>query len=240
MVLEFDGAGRLGADSVIVSNFATALSPGDGGVANFTASWAVGVVAPNILLEFTDGTFGTLEGGWPAASTSSTTYNSGSTPDEHALQFDVPFDVKCDGAWAVLNNTVATADCDIVLYQGTTVLASGTVDGNVVAANATNRLFRITWPEINLTTGTTYYLSAKPTTANSIALVDWSVSHVDHWQAHQAPTSWQYITRTNAGAWDAPDPLKRPFAGIHYSAIDFPAGGSAGLLTHPGMNGGMI
>ena len=239
VVIEYDGAGRLGADTVGVQSFNTAYNGGDAGVSLFTASWAAVGVIPNVLFEFTDGSFGSFEWAVAAASTTSTAYNSGSTPDEHALQFTVPWACKCDGAWGVFNAAAATSNFDVVLYEGTTALATISVDGNQVSANNTIRLLRVNFPEVTLATATTYYLSFKPTTVNNFTLVDLSVSHVDHWQAHQAPLDWQYNTRTDAGAWGSPDPLKRPFAGLRFSAIDFPAGAS-GLLTHPGMNGGMI
>jgi len=216
VVLEFQTF--LGSDAFNVQNFTVGSVNGSSGLSHFTASWAAAAVVPNIILEFDDGTFGTLGAqSMPAASLSTDSVNTGTTPDEIALQFTVPFSCKCDGAWLSMYPVGAGRNFDVVLYAGTSALVTVSVDAETVAI--TQRLMIFHFAEQTLSPGTTYYLALKPTTASNISLYGVTVSNANHFQAMAGGTTMSFAGRTDAGAWSNTS-TKRPFAGIIISALD--------------------
>lgn len=231
VVIEFDGGGRLGADAYNINNIATA-SAGQAGMASgvslFTSSWALQASLPNIILEFNDGTFGTLEYAWPSAAESSVAYNTGTNPDERALEFSVPFACKTDGGWCLLTRA-ANSDFDMVLYDGTTAIATKSFDGNATATNSNRPLYWLWDSEITLTAGTTYRLALKPTTANNVTIFFRDLNDANHRQALPGGAAWGYTTRNDAGSWAATTTTRVPYIGIRISASD--AGG--GLAANP-------
>ena len=241
VVIEFDGGGRLGADSVVISGVAlTGVS--DASLISLPALYSVGAWASvqavcNVILEFTDGTFGILDMGlcWSAISTH--TYNSGSAADEYALAFQVAQTMKVDGLWAAVA-PAASADFDIILYAGTTAMATASIDSNAIYS-AGVKAFRVPIAEQTLVTGTTYYVSVKPTTANNVSVYSFDVNSAAMLDACSAGQAFNYSTRVDAGSWAAATTTRRLLAGVRMSAIDDASGSGGGLLVHPGMSGGM-
>src|SRR5262249_54512972 len=158
-----------------------------------------------------DGTFATLTNAWPVATTTFSAINTGTTPDEMALQFSVPFACKLDGAWVAVAIGAAGRNFDVVLYDGTNPIATVSVDAEYLSATG-SRLVEVSFSEVTLTPDTTYYLDIKPTTANSVTGYSFTVANANHFQAHAGGTSWQYATRTDAGAWSA-TPTQRLYGG---------------------------
>lgn len=202
VVLEFDGSGRLGSDSIQMASFvslntqtlfATSLLN--------TASWAVvSARQPSIVFEFSDGTYGALDGASIFTShTTTVAYNSGSTPDEYALKFTVPVTGVVDGVTLSLTSTT-TSDFDIVLYAGTTALATVSIDGNQWGTLTTTPGF-LSIPRTVVSSGTTYYLSIKPTTANNVTLGGFTVASNSYLGAFSGVTGFIRSSRVDAGAW---------------------------------------
>lgn len=239
VVVEYDGSGRLGADSLILKG----LTANNSGHAHrchaslFTTSWAVQPAIPNVLLEFDDGTFGTLIGAFPCSDTGTIAFNSGSTPDENALQFQYPFPCKVDGGEVIILGS-GTADFDVVLYDsdGTTVLASTSVSGRHLANTAGRRLPFDFSAEVTLLANTTYYLAVKPTTANNVTVYYFDVNANGHLSAHFLGTTGILNSQTNGGGWGAGTNTRRIFAGLRLSSL---SDGAGGMLVHTGMTGGM-
>lgn len=234
VVVEFDGGGRKGADTVSFSNRDTFSSRfaglGVGVVAKAAGSWtAVGSIIPNILLEFSDGSFGTLDGAVPNISSATITTNSGGTPDERASAFTVPFPCKVDGLWCAIS-PAAGADFDLVLYQGTTQLAAASVDSNAIEASASSKFISVPIAEQALRPGVTYYVAIKPTTANNVTNYTLDVNAAGHFDAWGKGQNFLYTDRTDAGSWSATTTTKHLRIGIRISAIH-DGGGLAGL--HP-------
>lgn len=227
IVIEYDGAGRLGADTVTISAMTAAAAVNNWAncgvvLENPAGTFTVQTSIPDVILEFDDGTFGTLDGGFPASTITATAFNSGSTPDERALEFTVPVPCKCDAAWMAVS-AAAGADFDQVIYNGTTVLSTVSFDANALAANA-NRFALATFPEIQFDVGNTYRLSCKPTTANNVTLNEFDVNAAGHFQAMGGGTEWVHNTRTDGGAWGTATLTKRPLAGLRLSTVDNGAG----------------
>lgn len=218
VVLEFNSFA--GADAFNVQSLTGASSSfwGIGGVSHFTSSWAALNVVPNVILEADDGSFGTLAGSWPLATTPTQNANTGSTPDEVALRFTVPFQCKLDGAWVAVSVGAAGRNFDIVLYAGTTALATMNVDAEYMGVNNAARLVIAPLAETVLSPSTAYYLALKPTTASNITTYSFTVSAANHFQAHPGGTEFQYATRTDAGAWTDVT-TQRLYGGISISAV---------------------
>ena len=226
VVIEFDGGGRLGADSVVISG----LSATQTGHANMATSvlktggtYAVVSVVPNVILEFDDGTFGTLFGGFPCSNLATLTYNSGTGgADEYALEFTFPGPVKVDGGGGLWAHAVAGSDADLIVYDGTTAMTNGSVtfDGDF-AVNANARASLGQFPAmLSLTKDTTYRLALKPTSANNVTLSYFDVAAAGHFQAHTGGTAWCLTSRVDGGSWAAATTTRRPFLWPHICAID--------------------
>ena len=226
VVLEYDGSGRLGSDSVAVSTFSN-LNPVNSPVSSLlTASWANQARTPNVIFECSDGSFAALDGAAGTKDSSTIAYNSGSSPDEYGNQFQVPFDCKSDGAWVNMTSG-ATADFEVVLYSGTTALATAAVDASTIVTGL-GRVY-VTWSEVALTANTNYILALKPTTANNVSLSYFDVDASTHWDTTGFAIC-EILSRTNAGAWSGTTATRRMIAGIDISAIDTGSGGTASSI----------
>lgn len=223
VVIEFDGSGRLGADSFMINCPGTAggaFNDLRGGTALKTGgSWAAIGLANAVILEFSDGTFGGLMPNAPMDSFNTTAFNSGSAADEVALKFTVPAACKVSGGVVTLQ-VAASADFDVVLYVGTTALATVSVDANQVYAQGSVRQCRFSFPEQTLTAGTTYYLAVKPTTVNNVSVYDIGVNTANHLQSFPGGTTWHFASRVDAGAWTAVTTRVPIGFGIVIDAID--------------------
>lgn len=232
VVVEFDGSGRLGADSFRIDSI-NVLSHGysSASMALFTSSWSEVSCLPTVLFEFSDGTYGSFDGGVVINSGGTLQHNSGSTPDEVALKFNAPFDCVCDGGWI---RTWKDANHDIVLYQGTTQIAIASVDANAVSGTYVQTHY-FTFPAVSLTmAGGPYYLAHKPGGSNTRVFYA-DVDNSAYWAAMPGGTDVTYASRTDGGAWTE-TATRRLAAGVRlYPNI---SGGSGGLLVHPGMRGG--
>lgn len=243
VVTEFDGGGRLGADSVVLrapncyGDFSNVFSSS----ALYTASWTQKNTAPNVVLEFSDGTFGTLEGAFVLSAIGSYAYKSNSNPDEYGQVFKFPFPMKVEAFWAAVNVVAATSDFDVVLYEDTTALA--TVSHDATQANVINssRQLRGTFgAEVTLSKDTDYILAFKPTQAVANLSVPFTdVAAAAHWRTHgDGAASGGVVSRVDDGAWSAPDTIRRLGCGLRASSFDDGVGGGGGMLVHPGMTGG--
>jgi hypothetical protein len=243
VVVEFDGAGRLGSDSAIISALGQISNTHSSELMLKTGgTWAPITAAPAVILEFSDGTFGTLAGGIPCSAFNSHSYKQDTgTADEYALEFQVPWPCKVDGAWGVMNTVSASGDLDVVLYDGTTAMTNGTITFPGEHGISNNvRSFLVEFPaEITLQANYTYRLGFKPTqTAQAITVQSVDVSNANHWTCWPGGTACNYTTRLDAGSWASPTTTRRLLAGIRISALDDGAS-AGGIQTHPGMAGGM-
>lgn len=212
VVIEFDGSGRLGSDSVVVAGISTNGSSAASTSSLYTASWASVGAGPGVLLEFSDGTFGSFENSYPISSAGTNDFASNSTPDESAIKFQVPFNCQADGAWVRAWMRSNTRSFDVVLYQDTTALATVSIDGNTIVSDY-NTGYLVTFPAVSLTTGNTYYLSVKPTTTNTVATFYMTFADATYLAAVPGGTTATYATRTDAGSWSETT-TRRMYGGI--------------------------
>lgn len=200
VVVGFDGSGRLGSDSIQIGAATRYSQTSVPATALYTASWADSARIPIVLFEFSDGTYGTLDGASVfSALNTSIAYNSGSGSDEYALKFSPPVNGTINSVQ--VNLTLASgANFDIVLYQGTTALASISVDYNNFTGSV-NLFSTFPFPATAVSSGTTYYLSVKPTTANNVTLAGVTVASNAYLGATPQGTGWVRSSRVDAGSW---------------------------------------
>lgn len=226
-VLEYDGSGRLGSDSVAVYQAGNTIF--SDGPALFTASWATNNGLNGLVFEFADGEVGVLGPSLPlSAATVTLNLSSSTTPDEVALKFTPTFACKVDGLWAAITQG-AGADMDLVLYQGTTALQTASVDSNTTKSTSAPAIVEVPIPETTLTAGTAYYVAAKPTTTNQITARFADITSTAVMACLPCGAAAFYSARTDAGSW-SDTTTRYPMLGVRLSAVDngASAGGSGG------------
>lgn len=247
VVWEYDGSGRLGADSLQVSSLFAggASSRSMLGALNvlLTASWALQSSFPTLVLIGADGAIGTLGFGAPWSLVNTHTFNNSSTPDERANQFVLATPATIEGVTLPIG-VVDAADVSVILYTGTTATEtiafdedSGPFDGTSV-----NRMhhFAFNTPR-DLLAGTTYRIGVQPNTANDITIFSFDVAAASY-LALFGGEDMHYWDRVDAGAWDN-ETLTRCLAmKLHFSKTgdDTGGGGGGGGLLRANMSGGLL
>lgn len=193
-------------------------------VDHFTAAWAKNTtVLPLGALKYvTDGFVPIHDQIYPVQTFNTRTYGNGSTPDEIALYFQVPFSGACDGFWV---RSDVDADVDVVLYDsdGTSTLASYTIDSSARITTA-GAIYQGHWAPVTLSANTNYRLSIKPTSASTFSLYTLTTNSAALMGGAPGGTAWHRSERTDAGAWSQTT-TERPLAGLHFASVDVSAGG---------------
>jgi hypothetical protein len=154
-------------------------------------------------VKFQDGTFprtGLLP--FTAASSSTITVSSSTSPNEYGIQFTPQQALRVIGGWHFFT-VPAGADYALKLYQGTTVLQSVTKSASAQAqpsavAAMTELLFS---PQV-LAAGTTYTLAYTPSTTTAANVWTQSVYSPASVQALGLPAAWNVAGVSRAGgAW---------------------------------------
>jgi len=235
VVIEYDGGGRLGSDSYAISALAQSTSFNgleSSCVTNLSTVWAaVSASSLAVLLEFDDGTFGTLDTGFFFSAVGNDSLTSGGTAIV-GMQFQVPFACKVDGGWALIQ-AAASADFNFKLFSvsGTalTLMATSAEDANASRAAATIAFSETIFAEQTLSANTTYFMAIEAITANAVTLYNYSVSAAGHFGAQFGGTTWQYNTATGTTLGTA-TATKRPVMGLRISAVD-DGNGSGGAAS---------
>ncbi len=229
------------ADSVRITNIGTS-----GNASNFInlpyadlntgGTWAKqGTMIPVCVLKYNDGTYYTPPGCLASSALNTiTTFNTGSTPDERGLLFQLPFPFQLEGFFVRLD---LDGDADVILYDGSdNVLKTISLDKDV-RTNANANWLRFIYSSVySGLANTSYRLIVKPTSATNVQIYDWDVNSSSILTNYSGGSTWKYTQRTDAGAWTDTD-TKRPFMGLILSGFD--DGLSGGVKIHQGMQGGL-
>lgn len=257
----FDMTARGGADSVriagaVASSSAYVSNPGI--AQNLTGTWSVTAAGswsvPVVLIEFDDGTFGIFQGGmWaPFSQSTHASVQSSTNPDEYGLRFTVPFKCQLWGvelpiiaAGGAASGTVGVIRVSSGAASSPTVLTSENVDGFDYFANGASqaRMFRqLTSPQ-TLSPGTTYYVTFRSSSTATFTFL--YLAYPSNAQLAPLPfgvdgykVSRDGDTVGTAAFTEVTTDLLP--VNLLISQFDDGAGaGGGGLLTHPGMGGGM-
>jgi hypothetical protein len=224
-------------DSLNIRNFAPKLWWAGNAYSDlYTGTWAK-ANAPVLSLKYDDGSYAFMPNVVPYSTASYSAINTGTTPDEIALKFKLPYSAKINGLW-FYGTLAAGSSVDLILYaaDGSTVLASASLDGDVVAG--VMRMFWVPIAEITLTKDTFYYIAFKPTTTTSINLYWFTVFAAAIFDQLDLNQNAYWSQRTDAGAW-TDTTTRRPFLGATISALDDGAGGGGAGISRGRLQGGM-
>lgn len=174
-----------------------------------TATKASGMVGwALIALEYNDDTTPNIEGCTPVSSGTSTTFSSGSTPDERAARFSLPIPMRVTHLMAAVDSD---GDFDLVLYDASSsVLASVSVDADADSSTSVHAHCHQLATPVELDANTVYRLAVKPTSATSIttmhSTLDTSTGGTRIREAYTGTDqNWKLSTRTDAGSWTDTD-----------------------------------
>lgn len=179
----------------------------------------------NFALKYDDGTYAYLDaphGAYSAVATQ--TFNSGSTPDERGLLFQIPFVARLAGISA---RVAPSAAFDVVLYDAASgVLITETIPfANSYATSGANAFYRFATPQ-SLSINVNYRAVIKPGASN-VTMYDYQFNASAIRAANPGGSTWQLTTRTNAGAWSETD-TSLPILGLVFDGFDDGTGGSGG------------
>lgn len=193
-----------------------------------------GGYTPLLALKYDDGTYAVLQDQvWPLTAITTTALNTGTTPDEAGLRFQVPFDCVVEGVNVYME---ADGDCTIVLYDAAdAVLATVSFDKDVRHTTAAAAIYPLPLSAaVTLTRDTTYRLVVKPTSATTCNIYDATVASVALMAAIPGGAAWHWTQRTDAGAW-TDTTTRRPLAmGLRIGQVDDGDGAGAGADTATG------
>lgn len=159
--------------------------------------------APNMVFNYSDpaGTSNSFLGTLVASALTSHAYNLSTTlVDERGIQWIPALSAKVYGIMAILN---AANDFEAILYEGTTVLAKFISTG---AMAKTSGKFCFSMPfssPVNVSAGTTYYITIRPTTNSNVTVVSYSLDNAQHRAAWPMETEIAGADRLNqGGTWN--------------------------------------
>lgn len=234
IVLSLSGAGNMQIGTVNGANlpFGANSFPRP---CHYTTSWAGASSSPIIFLEYDDGEIVSIYTGMNGAVSSDGGFDSADSPDERGNIFQVPVPARVYGVfglWDINSGTTA----DIILYDAAdNVLASYSCSETELSISVSIRHFVFDSP-VDIDANTDYRLVIKATHPSATSAI--------YKITFPAGVSWPIFgdtimktARTDLGAWSETNTdvlhLIPVFSG-------FDDGASAGgLLTHPGMGGGM-
>lgn len=159
---------------------------------------------------------------------------------ERGMRFTSPFPMRCIGIRARLPNLAAGADFRARLYSGTTTVLGESLSSSVDMDGDWNRdatgdnFYDIFFPEsISLAANTTYYATIWQKTANSVSLVESTVSVAGYMNTLGCGSNWYLCNRAagGTGAWTETDTI-RPDMYLWVDGFD-DAAGSGGLAANP-------
>lgn len=218
-----------------------------GGGAGLDDTYAVHLGAKNAniplaAIGYSDGTYpyipglNTFTGGVVGPSVNVNT----AVADEYALLWSVPYKVRLRGMLVGMA-VAAGADFEYINYNGTTAVTgmTGTRDGDALSAT-NHRLMALLWGTTEvLAPNTTRRLAIRPTTVNGLVLPRGTVGTLNAIVQACGYSGWQTSRRLDQGAWDDTLTTELPWILPIYDQLSDDVGGGGGLLTHPGMSGGM-
>jgi hypothetical protein len=164
------------------------------------------------------------------STTISVAINSGTTPDEAGVKFQVPAAMTCTGARipAYTAGWGSAAAVDVVLYNsGGTAIATGSISDKDFVDDT--QYVNVFWDGVSLSAATDYRLIAKPTvsTNGNITLHKYTLESAGARTMFPEGANFQWTQRTDAGAWDDSQTAAIAPMGLWVSDITFSAGASA-------------
>jgi hypothetical protein len=243
----FDFVTRAGSDSINISTGITghpAILPTTNAYVG-TPAWQTSAASgagqfPNVVITFSDGTLGTIDGIYTLGTGASITWSSSGTPDERGMIFQVPFDCKVDALWAQLRTVDATSDCTLKLSSSPTssrsTLASVALDAAQLGATSADGIAvaRLA-SEVSLSANTDYCVSLLATGAGNVRFTGQTLGAAGHRCFFPGGTTLQSVTaKSGADFGSASSTLMLPI-GVRISQLQNNLGSGRAQLAIGGM-----
>lgn len=178
---------------------------GAGQAASYNGSdWSTGTLQSLFhLIEFDDGTFGSIGPALPFnALGTATTFNTGSASDEIGTVITPNVSLGVIGMCAENPYSTSGGDADFVLYSGSTAIATASIDAQRFLATSSSWQFCAMFSSrISLSSGSTYRAVIKPTTANNVRILSSTASSSGYFSVFGGGTNMSYTSRADAGSW---------------------------------------
>jgi hypothetical protein len=206
---------RAGADSVLINGTGTGgLTPGGTvPLQNYftAAAWKTsGARGPNVNIISDDGTYiGLQDAIGSSLANSVEAFADATNPDERGQLFQIPWDCKVDGVWAMVGCTDANSDFTITLYSDPlgTPASAGSVavlaEQGMTAAQDRYRFFPFA-AEVELTANTNYAVAVRATGSSNVRLPNLTLFSAAARVLNQGGTTVSKVTRDGgSGAFTA-------------------------------------
>lgn len=184
----------------------------------------------SIVIGYSDGTYVPVQGIWPSGAITATNFNSGSSPAIRGMRFMLDWNARIIGAWMWMLGASTSADFDVKLYDsdGSTVLASVSIDANISnGITAASPTFFTFTSSVEAKANKVYYLSIEPTTANNVTVYAHDAASNAHLDG--VPGGKEFYLATKSGSTWTETTDSRPFMGLVISGFDSEVGGSYGV-----------
>lgn len=201
-----------------------AIRYGGASWAKITNGWAI------LALKYNDGTYEMVSPQvFPFSGSGDTSMDTGTTPDEGGLIFQVPFTCKFRAFSGRIWCEAAASAFDIVLYDddGTTVLSSISLLGAYLNPVNTVANAYVPMPEVTLDPDVNYRLVIKPTNTTNTSVSYLDVNAAAILDALPGGQLFHWTQRTDVGLWSQTT-TRRPLINPVLSAIDVTPGGGGG------------
>jgi hypothetical protein len=203
------------------------------------------IFLPDVILQFDDGSIGTLCESLPVSAASTTAYGATSAAISFGNLFTPPYTCKVDQIAAWVSFTSLSNNGVLELTDSTgAILASSQFNG-VQLGSATSATRMVVRPitETILSPGTSYYKGFRAlsgtTSGTLIAYAD--VASSAHMGLMPSGTTCLASSRSSSSAAPAAATnTRRYMTFLRVSAISDNAGSAGGLLGHPGMGGRLL
>lgn len=193
----------------------------------FTSSWTDPTdLIPAVSLEYNDGSIEHIFSTEPIESITNLTVNSGTTPDEIALRFTVPWPCRVRGMWL---HSDTDGNWVAILYNSASsaLLTSNTIDRDYRRTNRHNYGEYEFNSTADLVAGDVYRMAVRPTGGNSIKVRVETIQSAAIMDAMNGGIALYMSERTDAGSW-TDTTTERPRIGILISGFDDAVGGGGG------------
>jgi hypothetical protein len=219
---------RGGSDSVTVNALLLNNPMNRPLVTQFTTVYSAIASAPNAVISFSDGALGFFYGGFVFRTISTTTFNSGSTPNERGQLFQLPFPCRVRGCYVFAQLGTTNADLDLILYSdplGTPVAQrTVSVDQNTIAtAGSSQRIVEYFSSGYDVPANTPVVLAVKPTTTNNVTLPFKTLANAAHRITDIWGTSGYGVNRSSGAFAQQNSGLDHYFIGLLIEAFEHPA-----------------
>lgn len=168
----------------------------------------------SFALTYSDGTYGLIPWWFPATAFNTHTLNTGTTPDEAGMYFEVPMACTVNGAWVRMD---LDGPATLKLYQGPTLLKSVSLYSSQRATTNGTPLW-VPFGSVDLQANVAYRVTVLPTSTTSLAIYSLDVNTNGLLASMDAVSTWYMTQRTDAGAWTDTN-TRRPIMGLSFTGI---------------------